>query len=297
MNSARLDIFKKRAGNQPKYSRPRALFIGIIVLAATATSSLSLFAADTQPPPSVSEILPEAKSLGPGWERKNYLVFDSVADPAELVQTAAAPPKSALETWRHGVQDPDGTISGWILAHYHFTSDTNAPKYEVHLERFREHDALQADFEKLLETAGPQSPNKPLKNIGDAAFLVANSNGATAKVWFRRGDFRAWISPIGPSRNWDQDASLRLLAQVIDQRIAIMTRNMRSAEEGAILLKHAMEDAIRSPNPAAVMPQQVVKVGDAFFPIRKPSASNPVSFAFEHWGRKMRTVMHPQSFG
>jgi hypothetical protein len=284
VNSARVSVFKKRAGGWPRCACPQAIQIGIIILATTA--STFLLAADAPQQPSISEVLPVALSLGPGWERKNYLLFDSVALPSEIIQTASTPPQSALENWRHGVQAPDGTISGWVLAHYHPTSDTNGLKYEVHLERYRSHDALQTDFDRLLETAVTQPASKPLKTIGDVALLVANSNGAATKVWFRRGDFRAWISPIGVSHNWDQDASLRLLAQVIDQRIAGMTMNMRGVEDGAVLLKHAMEDAIRSSNPSAVTPQQVVKVGGAFIPISKPPSSNSVSFAFEHWGRK-----------
>ncbi len=231
-------------------------------------------------------MLPEALSLGPGWERKNYLLFDAIALPSEVIQTTAAPPQSALENWRHGVQDPEGKISGWVLAHFHPTSDTNGLQYEVHLERYRSHDALRTDFDKLLESAVAQPTSKPLKTIGDMALLVANPSGAASKVWFRRGNFRAWISPIGVSRNWDQDASLRLLAQVIDQHIAGITMHMRGAEDGATLLRHAMEEAIKSPNPVAVAPQQVVKFGDAIIPINKPPGSNSVSFAFEHWGKK-----------
>ncbi|HZQ47533.1 MAG TPA: hypothetical protein VFC07_11005 [Verrucomicrobiae bacterium] len=255
--------------------------IRIIALATVALGFI--FSATAQQQPSVSEMLAGSNSLGTGWEQKIYLLFDSAAAPAEIIQTAGNPPQSALKNWRRGVQDANGKISGWVLAHYSTASGTNGPKYEVHLERFRSHDALLSDFEKLLETAEATPGSCPLKQIGDAAFVSSDAQGTGVKVWFRRGNFRVWISPVGAPRQWNEDTSLHLLAQAIDQRIVIISLGMRGVADGAALLKHALEEQVNSPHPGAIISQQLIKAGGAFVPISKASSSNTVSFVFDHW--------------
>lgn len=245
-----------------------------------------LFTASAQSQPSVSEMLAETSSLGPGWDRKIYLLFDSVASPSEIIATIKTPPESALKDWRRGVQDPNGKISGWVLAHYNLLSSSNSPKYEVHLERYRSHDALLADFEKLLETAVAQPGSMPLSSIGDTGALVADPHGAGAKVWFRRGDYHVRISPIGASKGREMAPSLQLLAQAIDQRIASVTLHILAVAEGAALIKNTLEEAVKSPNPGPTTPQYVVKVGGAFIPLSKATPSNPVSFALDHWAKQ-----------
>ncbi len=274
----------KRAENLPGNASPLFVPMRLFILAITAVAFL--FTPTAQCQPSVSEMLADTSSLGTGWDRKIYLQFDSDASPAEVIETIKAPPESALKEWRRDMRDPNGKISGWVLAHYNIVSSTNHPKYEVHLERYRSHDALLADFEKILEIAAAQPGSIPLTHIGDAAALVADPQGNGAKVWFRRGDFRVWISPIGAHRSWDQDASLHLLAQAMDQHIAALMLHARAAADGAALIKNTLEAAIRSPNPDAVKPQSVVKIGDAFFPISKSSSPEPVAIAFDHWGRQ-----------
>jgi len=284
VKSADFDNFVSGAESRPACAVLLSLQIRIIILAIAAFSFL--FTASAQSPPSVSDMLAQSSSLGPGWDRKIYLLFDSVAVPSEIVQTIKAPPESALNDWRRGVQDPNGRISGWVLAHYNLISSANSPKYEVHLERYRSHDALLADFEKLLESAVAQPGSMPLTHIGDADALVASPQGTGAKVWFRRGNYRVWISQIGAPNSQQLAPSLQLLAQAIDQRIASVNLHLRAVVEGADLMKKALDETVKSPNSSATMPQYVVKVGGAFIPISKTSSSNSVSFAFDHWSKQ-----------
>ena len=166
----------------------------------------------------VLEALPTAESLGAGWSREISLLFDPASKPAELFGASSQLSESFKKERLAAVQNPTNRISGWSHTHFTLHSTNTSRQYEVQVERYRSKDHLRADFDHLLALDQAEYQKVPVEGVGEAAVFFCRVNGGST-VWFRRADFRVWISPMGTITNWEQDVHLQKLVKMLDQRI------------------------------------------------------------------------------
>ena len=188
------------------------------ILAASGAFSLWCAAAQRQGPVPVLEALPTAESLGAGWSREISLLFDPASKPAELFGASSQLSESFKKERLAAVQNPTNRISGWSHTHFTLHSTNTSRQYEVQVERYRSKDHLRADFDHLLALDQAEYQKVPVEGVGEAAVFFCRVNGGST-VWFRRADFRVWISPMGTITNWEQDVHMQKLVKMLDQRI------------------------------------------------------------------------------
>lgn len=202
------------------------------ILAAIGAFSLWCAAAWGQSPLPVLEALPTAEALGAGWSMEVSLLFDPARKPTELFAASSRLPESFKKERRAAVQNPTNQISGWSHTHFSFQSTNTSHHYDVQVERYRSQDHLRADFDHLLAFDSAEYQKVPVNGVGDAALFYRKINGG-ATVWFRRADFKVWISPMGTVTNWEQDGHLQRLARLLDQRILGATaQGMKPSQSG-----------------------------------------------------------------
>lgn len=193
-------------------------------------------AAQGQAPLAVLAALPTAEALGSGWSREISLLVDPASKPAELFGASARLSESFKKERRDAVQNPTNRISGWSHTHYTLQSTNTSRQYDVQVERYRSKDHLRSDFAHLLAFDSAEYRKAPVDGLGDAAVFYGDIKGG-ATVWFRRADFKVWISTMGAVTNWAQDRHLQHLAKMLDQRIVggadKATKPVRSGTGGA----------------------------------------------------------------
>jgi hypothetical protein len=167
----------------------------------------------------VLEALPTAEALGLGWSREISVLFDPASKPAELFAASSRLPESFKKERRDAVQNPTNQISGWSHTHFTLQSTNTSRHYDVQIERYRNKGQLRSDFDQLLAFDAAEYQKAPVDKLGDAAVFYRSMKGG-ATVWFRRADFKVWISPMGAVTNWEQDGQLQHLTRMLDQRIA-----------------------------------------------------------------------------
>jgi len=188
------------------------------ILAIIGALSLSFtVAAQDQEPLSVLEALPSAEVLGPHWSREISLLFDPASKPAEIVGASARLPDSCRNEKRNAVENPTNRISGWCHAHFIFQATNRTHQYEVQVDRYRSKGKVADDFRQLLALDTKEYQKTKVQGIGEAAVVYRNANGMT--LWFRRGNFRVWISPLFGSSRWEDDSGLQHLARAFDTRL------------------------------------------------------------------------------
>jgi hypothetical protein len=197
------------------------------LLAAIAAFSLWCTATLGQGPLPVLAALPTAEALGVGWSRQVSLLFDPASKPTELFAPSSQLPESFKKEKREAVENPTNRISGWSQTHFTLRSTNAFRNYDVQVARYRSQDRLRADFDHVLAFDSAEYQKVWVDGVGDAAVFYYKVNGG-ATVWFRRADFKVWISSIGIGTNWGQDEHLQHLAKLLDQRIVEATPRARS---------------------------------------------------------------------
>jgi len=86
------------------------------------------------------------------------------------------------------------------------------------VERYRSQEQLTTDFAALLNLTDERFKREAVTGVGEAA--VAYVGGPSRTIWFRRGSFRVWISPLASGQTWEGDPALQHLAKAIDRQIA-----------------------------------------------------------------------------
>ena len=85
------------------------------------------------------------------------------------------------------------------------------------MDRYRSKGKVADDFRQLLALDTKEYQKTKVQGIGEAAVVYRNANVMT--LWFRRGNFRVWISPLFGSSRWEDDSGLQHLARAFDTRL------------------------------------------------------------------------------
>ena len=191
--------------------------------------------AQTQEPVPVLQAFPTAEVLGPAWKREIDLLFDPASNPAEIC-TSTVVPDSWKKAKREAVENPTNQISGWSHAHFDFYAgkETNRYiRYEVQVDRNRSKQQVIEVFNRLLTLDRKEYQKKEIKGLGEAAVVYWDGSGVC--VWFRRGAFVVWISPMNMDATWENDPALQQLAKALDERLdaRIPDKKTRTESKGA----------------------------------------------------------------
>ncbi len=190
--------------------------------------------AQDAPPLSVMEVIPTVGALGVGWSREIGLLFDPASSPPEIVATSAPRPEARTQADREAVRNPANPISGWAHAHFDFRTTNQSLRYEVQIERYRNKPGVVAAFDQLLASDAEGYQKVPVREVGDDAVLFRNASGVT--LWFRRGTFRVWITPLGLPSSWENDSAFQHLAKTFAGRMGEgkRTRKEKSPDSAVI---------------------------------------------------------------
>lgn len=186
-------------------------------------------AGQAQDPLAVLEALPPAEVLGAGWSRDISLLFDPASKPAEMVGATARLPDSSRKQQRDAVENPTNRISGWSHAHFIFQATNRAARYEVQVDRYRSKQKLVEDFNRLVAFNGEGYEKKEMQGIGEAAIACRGASGMT--LWFRKGNFRVWISPMNSVSSWESDSGLQQLTKAFDKRFDALLVDKKALPE------------------------------------------------------------------
>jgi hypothetical protein len=194
-----------------------------------AISLCSGVSAQDQAPLAVLEALPRPEVLGGGWSRDVSLLFDPASQPAEIIGATARLPDSFRKEKRDAVENPTNRISGWAHAHFEFQATNRTAWYEVQVDRYRSKQKLAEDFAQLLAFNAEEYQKKEIQGIGEAAVVYRHASGMT--LWFRRGTFRVWISPMNSTSSWENDSGLQHLTRAFDKRLDALLLDKKTQPE------------------------------------------------------------------
>ena len=166
---------------------------------------------------SVLEALPTTNVLGSNWSRHISVLFDPASQPAEIVAVGSQLPEARKQEHRNAVANPTNRISGWSHVHYEFQGTNGNQRYELQVDRYRSESSASEDFRKLLASDTKEYQKTEIQGIGEEAVVYRGASGMT--LWFRRGAFRVWLSPLFGTRRWEDDSALQQLARAFDARL------------------------------------------------------------------------------
>jgi hypothetical protein len=112
------------------------------------------------------------------------------------------------------------------------------------VERYRNQSDLIDDFNRLLTLETDKYQRTAVDGLGDAAVYYWSVNGP-GTLWFRRADFRVWVTPFNMMTNWQQDGDFVRLARNVDHQItqvSVPTNNVPLLN--VVLLSEVVPDSV-----------------------------------------------------